>query len=283
MPTLNHIRRIGAAALDLLYPRKCVGCGSVGAFLCDRCIAESPRAADTTGAGLQLVLAPFEMKGAAQKAVHRLKYNGVRGLAAPMGAAMAQHLQRHGVAPDVIVPVPLHKSRQRERGYNQAELLARAVGRWLENARRCGAAGAHGERGSAGAVGVAGGAAGERRRGFQGAARGHRQVDRYRRRRHHHRRDTAVVRGDGSPGRRPPGLGADLCERDLANPAIPPPVPPCLSGHLVPRMRVPSQRATPGRGAVGASQPRFDHIPQRRRTDGDADSVEEPSPLANRP
>ena len=27
MPTLNHIRRIGAAALDLLYPRKCVGCG----------------------------------------------------------------------------------------------------------------------------------------------------------------------------------------------------------------------------------------------------------------
>ena len=132
MPTLNHIRRIGAAALDLLYPRKCVGCGSVGAYLCDRCIAETPRAADTTGVGLQLVLAPFEMKGAAQKAVHRLKYNGVRGIAAPMGAAMAQHLQRHGVAPDVIVPVPLHKSRQRERGYNQAELLARAVGRWIE-------------------------------------------------------------------------------------------------------------------------------------------------------
>ena len=123
---------IGAAALDLLFPRKCVGCGREGAFLCDRCIAETPRAVDTTGIGLQLVLAPFEMKGAAQKAVHRLKYNGVRGLAAPMGAAMAQHLQRHGVAPDVIVPVPLHKSRLRERGYNQAELLARAVGRWLE-------------------------------------------------------------------------------------------------------------------------------------------------------
>ena len=132
MTTLYHIRRIGAAALDLLFPRKCVGCGREGALLCDRCIAEAPRAVDTTGIGLQLVLAPFEMKGAAQKAVHRLKYNGVRGLAGPMGAAMAQHLQRHGVEPDVIVPVPLHRSRQRERGYNQAELLARAVGRWLE-------------------------------------------------------------------------------------------------------------------------------------------------------
>ena len=131
MPSLTAIRRVAEGALDLLYPRKCVGCGKGGAFLCEVCIAETPRAADTTGAGLQLVLAPFQMQGAAQKAVHRLKYNGVRGLAAPMGAAMAQHLQRHGVSPDVIVPVPLHPSRRRERGYNQAELLAREVGRWL--------------------------------------------------------------------------------------------------------------------------------------------------------
>lgn len=131
MPTLTAIRQLATSALDLLLPRRCAGCGREGAFLCDRCIAETPRAADTTGVGLQLVLAPFEMKGAARKAVHRLKYNGVRGLAAPMGAAMAQHLRRHGVAPDLIVPVPLHRSRQRERGYNQAELLAREVGRWL--------------------------------------------------------------------------------------------------------------------------------------------------------
>lgn len=123
---------LGAAALDLLFPRRCVGCRREGAYLCDRCIAEAPRAADTTGIGLQLVLAPFQMQGAAQRAVHRLKYNGVRGLAPPMGAAMAQHLQRHGVAPDLIVPVPLHPSRRRERGYNQAELLAGVVGRWLE-------------------------------------------------------------------------------------------------------------------------------------------------------
>lgn len=131
MPTLTAIRNLATSALDLLYPRKCVGCGRAGAFLCDVCIAEAPRAADTTGAGLQLVLAPFEMKGAAQKAVHRLKYNGVRALAAPMGIAMAQHLERHGVSPDLVVPVPLHRSRQRERGFNQAELLAREVGHWL--------------------------------------------------------------------------------------------------------------------------------------------------------
>lgn len=132
MPTLTAFRNLASSALDLLYPRRCVGCGRGGAFLCEVCIAETPRAADATGVGLQLVLAPFEMKGAARKAVHRLKYNGVRGLASPMGVAMAQHLQRHGVAPDLIVPVPLHRSRQRERGFNQAELLAREVGGWLD-------------------------------------------------------------------------------------------------------------------------------------------------------
>ena len=87
---------------------------------------------------------------------------------------MAQHLQRHGVEADVIVPVPLHRSRLRERGYNQAELLARAVGRWIETPVDAGLLTRIAEGGFAGAVGDAGGAAGERRRSFQGAARGHR-------------------------------------------------------------------------------------------------------------
>jgi len=66
-----------------------------------------------------------------EEAVHRLKYSGLRALAAPMGAAMAQHLERHRITLDVIVPVPLHRKRLRERGYNQAALLAREVGEWL--------------------------------------------------------------------------------------------------------------------------------------------------------
>ena len=45
---------------------------------------------------------------------------------------MAQHLKRHQISPDIIVPVPLHRTRLRERGFNQAGLLARVVGKWLE-------------------------------------------------------------------------------------------------------------------------------------------------------
>jgi competence protein ComFC len=123
--------RIGHSALDLLFPPKCAGCGREGAYLCDVCIAESPKAPDTSGEGLESIIAPFQMQGAAREVVHRLKYNGLRVMAEPMGAAMAQHLQRHQMVPDIIVPVPLHRKRLRERGYNQAELLAQAVAQWL--------------------------------------------------------------------------------------------------------------------------------------------------------
>tara|TARA_B100000809_G_scaffold262072_1_gene312231 strand:- start:2099 stop:2755 length:657 start_codon:yes stop_codon:yes gene_type:complete len=124
--------RMGHSALDMLFPPKCAGCGKEGSYLCDVCIAESPKAPDTAAEGLKSIIAPFQMVGAAREVVHCLKYNGLRVMAEPMGVAMAQHLKRHQVSPDIIVPVPLHRKRLRERGYNQAGLLAREVGKWLE-------------------------------------------------------------------------------------------------------------------------------------------------------
>lgn len=130
---LQHIAaRVGHSALDLLFPPKCAGCGKEGSYLCDVCIAESPKAPDIAAEGLESIIAPFQMVGAAREVVHRLKYSGLRVMAVPMGIAMGQHLKRHQVSPDIIVPVPLHRKRLRERGYNQAGLLAREVGKWLE-------------------------------------------------------------------------------------------------------------------------------------------------------
>jgi ComF family protein len=62
-----------------------------------------------------------------------LKYSGVRSLARPLGDWLAVALADcpwRGEA-DVIVPVPLHPRRERARGYNQAELIARELARWL--------------------------------------------------------------------------------------------------------------------------------------------------------
>ncbi|MBN1135675.1 MAG: ComF family protein [Anaerolineae bacterium] len=68
--------------------------------------------------------------GPLRTAIHQFKYEGLRSLAAPLGQLMSQAWSE--LAPvdglDAIVPVPLHPTRQRERGYNQASLLAREFG-----------------------------------------------------------------------------------------------------------------------------------------------------------
>jgi ComF family protein len=72
-----------------------------------------------------------EYGGALRKLIHLFKYRRMRPLAKPLGILIALGLPR-GVEFDVVVPVPLHWMRRWRRGFNQSELLGRAV------ARRCG-------------------------------------------------------------------------------------------------------------------------------------------------
>jgi ComF family protein len=73
--------------------------------------------------------APFA--GTARRALHALKYAGERRLAKPLGEAVAARWAGSGGRGDLLVPVPVHASRRRERGYDQAELIAAAAGQAL--------------------------------------------------------------------------------------------------------------------------------------------------------
>ena len=78
-------------------------------------------------------IAPFPMRGQARRLVHRMKYEGNAGAARILALWMARALREtdpHGRGA-LLVPVPLHPARRRERGFNQAERLARQVGRRL--------------------------------------------------------------------------------------------------------------------------------------------------------
>ncbi len=63
-----------------------------------------------------------------REAIHALKYENCRGLAAPLGARMADAWSYAHPPADLLMPVPLHVSRVAERGYNQSALLARVLG-----------------------------------------------------------------------------------------------------------------------------------------------------------
>ncbi len=118
--------------LSLLLPDRCVGCGQLGVLLCDACRrrlvaydGDPPRVADQL-TGVQVA---YVFDGVLRQAVHQLKYRSRQRIARPLGALLADHLRAHPLPCDALVPVPLHPHRLAERGFNQAELLAREVAR----------------------------------------------------------------------------------------------------------------------------------------------------------
>ena len=67
------------------------------------------------------------MEGVVREMVYGLKYRNLRASAPELGRLVATHLRSDPIPADVLVPVPLHVRRERERGYNQSDLLAREV------------------------------------------------------------------------------------------------------------------------------------------------------------
>ncbi len=142
--------RLGSAALDLIFPPRCAACGRDGEFLCATCADELTPAAGrrcsrcwrplTTNvcqpcaqsppafAGLR---AAFVYQGPARELVRALKFHGITAVVPQMAALLAETVREHEIEAELIVPVPLAGVRRRTRGYNQTELLARALGQEL--------------------------------------------------------------------------------------------------------------------------------------------------------
>jgi ComF family protein len=78
--------------------------------------------------GFDAVYSYGSYEGALRELVHLFKYSGVRPLAGTFGKFLAQALPRE-TSFDVIVPMPLHWFKQWQRGFNQADLLAREIGK----------------------------------------------------------------------------------------------------------------------------------------------------------
>ncbi len=123
-------------ALDLLYPPKCPFCGRVLERGEEGWCASCPEGLPWTGPGdgktvegCDACLSPLWYREGAWDGMHRYKFGGGRGHAALFGQLMAQCLQDRWDGPvDLVTWAPLHPKRKRERGYDQAELLARRVG-----------------------------------------------------------------------------------------------------------------------------------------------------------
>lgn len=140
---VNQLRRLrftGPRALSrllaaTLFPPRCCLCGFPGASLhldlCTFCHADLPWSMQQSPG----VVVPLRFEHPVDEMIRKLKYHGAFEHARVLGtllaaAAAARHVNEN--MPKLLVPVPLHVARLRERGFNQAGALARYAGRMLE-------------------------------------------------------------------------------------------------------------------------------------------------------
>jgi ComF family protein len=136
---------LARAVAEALLPQRCPGCGrpaSAARLLCEACAARVPRlraplcarclvdGREPSGCARHrafTVHAPWLFDERAAAVVHALKYHDRPALAAALGPELATALPAAWRRPDLVLEVPLHGSRLRERGYNQSEALADAL------------------------------------------------------------------------------------------------------------------------------------------------------------
>lgn len=125
--SFTWLRRGWSLALEAIFPPRCAGCDRVGYYLCARCVGEIEAlplfAHAQARPPLAVVAATAPHEGKLQQAIWSLKYENMPQVATPLGRRLAQRVGSLKWNIDMIVPVPLHTTRLRERGYNQSQLL----------------------------------------------------------------------------------------------------------------------------------------------------------------
>jgi ComF family protein len=149
LATAARAARAGVAALArplvaFAFPQRCPGCGvpaDAARLLCEACLAAIPTVPETLCAAClaaertpvdcvrhpaQRVWVAWVYDDACAALLHAFKFEGRTALAELLGARLAAALPA-AWRPELVTGVPLHAARRRERGYDQAEMLARVV------------------------------------------------------------------------------------------------------------------------------------------------------------
>jgi ComF family protein len=136
--------------LDLVFPPRCAACDAAGAWplcracsgevavitppWCERCGRPSEETvsscADCPPESINRARAPFLYDGGLARAIKAMKFAGVHGLAPHLAAAITEVIP-HPRA-DVVTWVPLSRRRRSRRGFDQAEVLARALAKQVD-------------------------------------------------------------------------------------------------------------------------------------------------------
>lgn len=143
---LDTLRHYSEALLDLIYPPhiKCMVCNRylmnrIGPNLCCECMENISfitrnifQSNELTEHFFHKAIAVAEYKGAIRDLVFRLKYYDATYLSRDIAQMMTNSIKAEEIYGDMLMAVPLHPQREKERGYNQSHLLAKFISRNLD-------------------------------------------------------------------------------------------------------------------------------------------------------
>lgn len=140
---MKFLQSLKEFLLNVLFPPRCVSCKREGDFLCPECLKGldkkkiSPRYREKTEEEPEfqqmdgvIYALDYAKNPQIKAAIKQLKYRFTQELADYFGALIAEKLEELGMAknrPIVLIPVPLHKKRLNYRGFNQSEIIAKAI------------------------------------------------------------------------------------------------------------------------------------------------------------
>lgn len=134
---MNTRERVERFILDALFPKICISCAKYldeerTSLLCQSCRASIPiHEAAFRDRGIMIASATNYRVSAVERLVYALKYDRIEAAASIMEEILTLYADR--IALDltscVLIPIPLHPARLRKRGFNQAEVIARAIAR----------------------------------------------------------------------------------------------------------------------------------------------------------
>jgi competence protein ComFC len=149
--TINVLQHLKNYLLDLIFPINCLGCGKEKLYFCPECLAKikpvdyfvcpicrlpseygqtCPRCQRQTSLNGLIFAADYEQP-LLKKAISKMKYQLIKDLMTPLSELLINVLISSSFTSyflaDLIIPVPLHRHKIAERGFNQAELLAKII------------------------------------------------------------------------------------------------------------------------------------------------------------
>lgn len=128
------IRKGWRFTVNLIFPQRCAGCGVSGSSLCAECLRKLGEIFIQGAICVDdfTVFFAAEHSELLKKVLHRFKYISDDALAEALGMLLVMRMKKITLsAPYVFAPIPLHYARERNRGFNQSDLLAKVIVREL--------------------------------------------------------------------------------------------------------------------------------------------------------